>query len=514
MNSTQTFKNVESFLFSITGITAIITLAGPVGIREWSASLLLSCLVAQFIYTSVQRELAPELRKGNRRYLPFLNTLILSFYFMVIILSLNLFVRKQSFHFVLSILISMLIDSCIYYLFLALLLSLLRRSISARTCALLWLLPTTLTFFHFYGIMRRTPLYVISIPSSLAKTLCTIWLTGFATILLWKVLSHLQFRHFVLKDATPVEEPEILALWQQVCKEANMECIPLLFRSPNVKTPLSMGFFFRDIRVVLPQLHYSPDDLSLILRHELVHIMRFDSGNKFFLTFCSALGWFNPLMWLAMRSSADDLELNCDETVLMGADEGQRQQYASLLLHTAGNQRGFTTCLSTSASALRYRLRSVVTPSRRFVGGLLAGAMTLVLFVISGYVTLSYQQGSGQELIFPLDSEECQVSHVLDLRFNQRYAHADSQAILDYLAQLPLEQIVDSYSMKPAGCSYEVGSEYLEFFISGSDEDLLLTLSPLGLTVVERYSSRFDLQATYLVQENCGLGLSGVPAGD
>ena len=80
--------------------------------------------------------------------------------------------------------------------------------------------------------------------------------------------------------------------------------------------------------------------------------------------------------------------------------------------------------------------------------------------------------------------------------------------------QLPLEQIVDSYSMKPAGCSYEVGSEYLEFFISGSDEDLLLTLSPLGLTVVERYSSRFDLQATYLVQENCGLGLSGVPAGD
>lgn len=51
MNSTQTFKNVESFLFSITGITAIITLAGPVGIREWSASLLLSCLVAQFIET-------------------------------------------------------------------------------------------------------------------------------------------------------------------------------------------------------------------------------------------------------------------------------------------------------------------------------------------------------------------------------------------------------------------------------------------------------------------------------
>ena len=67
-----------------------------------------------------------------------------------------------------------------------------------------------------------------------------------------------------------------------------------------------------------------------------------DAWGKFFLAFCTAICWFNPLMWVAMRKSADDLELSCDEAVTAELDEAGRRRYASLLLDTVGDERGFT----------------------------------------------------------------------------------------------------------------------------------------------------------------------------
>ena len=65
-------------------------------------------------------------------------------------------------------------------------------------------------------------------------------------------------------------------------------------------------------------------------------------------------------MRVAARKSADDLELSCDETVLAGEDSGSRKRYAELILKTAGDERGFTTCLSATATALRYRLKNII----------------------------------------------------------------------------------------------------------------------------------------------------------
>ena len=59
--------------------------------------------------------------------------------------------------------------------------------------------------------------------------------------------------------------------------------------------------------------HACQEELKLILKHEIVHIAREDSWSKFFLVFCTAMYWFNPLMWYAMKKSAEDMELSCDD---------------------------------------------------------------------------------------------------------------------------------------------------------------------------------------------------------
>ena len=172
-------------------------------------------------------------------------------------------------------------------------------------------------------------------------------------------MEHWKFRSEVLKYAKKVEDEAILELWNNELKSAGMRYTkyPLLI-SKKIKTPLSIGTNRSTICVLLPEKEYSLEELSLIFRHEIIHIGREDAWSKFTILFCTATCWFNPLMLIAMRKSAEDLELSCDETVLLQADEKTRRQYAELLLSTVGDERGFTTCLSSSAKALKYRLEN------------------------------------------------------------------------------------------------------------------------------------------------------------
>lgn len=109
--------------------------------------------------------------------------------------------------------------------------------------------------------------------------------------------------------------------------------------------------------------------------------------------------WFNPLVWLAMSRSAEDLELSCDEAVLFGAPKDERRRYADLLLSTAGDARGFTTCLSATGRSLRYRLKNVMQPPMKAGGALAIGLAVFFMLLCFGQVALAYGGGVGRDVI-------------------------------------------------------------------------------------------------------------------
>ncbi|MBM6926917.1 M56 family metallopeptidase [Pseudoflavonifractor phocaeensis] len=331
----------------------------------------------------------------------------------------------------------------LYYLLLLVLLPLLRRWVLPQTCALLWLLPVCLYFLRHS--VKAAPRLVLEAPDLPVGPLLLLWLAGSAGVLGWKIFSHLRFRRWLLAEARPVEDDAVLALWWQLNKELapdRTECYPLVC-SPRAKSPLSVGLW--SIRVVLPERDYPPDQLALILKHELTHILRRDSVSKFCLTFCTALCWFNPLMWLAMSRSAQDMELSCDEAVLTDADPQTRRAYAGLLLDTAGDARGFTSCLSASASALRYRLKRVVRPARRLAGSLLTGCLLFGLLWAYGSVALAYETRSCADLLFAGQPEACALRSA-SLSAEGEGASLNGQAVLDYLAGLEARKITGGYT--------------------------------------------------------------------
>lgn len=387
----------------------------------------------------------------QQRYLPYVPGMVLPL-FVVVLAGLALFYYggEAAAQMTLSVCFGIFLHISVYYVLLMAALPLLRRHFSARACATLWMIPNYLYITEQSYMELPGPLLVIRAPGRWVWILFGIWAAGFAGVLGWKMIAHLAFRRHILKRAVPVTDPAVLSVWNRELAQANFKKPKFqIVVSPDAATPLSIGLFQRKIKVVLPERAYSEEELSLIFRHEMVHIGREDSWSKFFLVFCTAMCWFNPLMWIAMRKSADDLELSCDETVLFGCGEAARHQYASLLLKTAGDERGFTTCLSATASALRYRLKNIVKPPKKHSGALLVGLVFFVLCMSCGYTALAYNATTGADVIY--QSRDPSQYHLRNIQltddpYSRDWMCPDQEAFHAYMASLELSRITGNYS--------------------------------------------------------------------
>ena len=385
----------------------------------------------------------------------------------------------------LGLLLRVFLEAGIYYVLLLAMMPRLRRWVSARVCAMLWLLPDWL--YVFAGRPDRPTdgkMLVLHAPGVLVYVLLAIWAVGAVGVMVWKSGSHLAFRRRILKNAVPVTDGQTLHVWEAELERAWIrKCRWKLVRSEAVTTPLSIGLFNRTTRVVLPMRDYTQEELSLVLRHEIIHISRRDPGAKFFLAFCTAMCWFNPLMWAAMRKSADDFELSCDESVLLDEPSPVRRQYAELLLQTAGDERGFTTCLSATAGALRYRLKAVMKPEKKRTGAILVGLTLFVLAMCSGYVALAYDAQPGTQRIFDGQDLNAVTVSSVDPWNDPRGKDGvcmDKDALKAYLASLKLE----------------LYTETLDEYASGGERELTVMLeTPQG-----RLSVRLLDQAVHVAR--------------
>ena len=301
--------------------------------------------------------------------------------------------------------------------------------------------------FVYYGqyVFRGyvPPLVVLRVPHALASLLPWLWMFGFGAVLLWHLISHFRFRRMILKEARLVGNQKVNDLWWEEERLVLLKRhIPLL-TSPAISSPLTIGLFNKTMRTVLPQRSYTLDQYRLIFRHELHHVQRRDVDTKCFYIFCKALCWFNPLVWIALKKASADLELSCDEMVVCGSGDKTRQEYAFLLLETAGDERGFTTCLSASAKGLRHRLQGVVKPQKRSSGTFVLGAIMVVLMLCSGFLSVSSTYGTIEEVLLApygtvtVDSVSLQTDDV-DL-YRADLSPQVREELLDYLSALPID---------------------------------------------------------------------------
>lgn len=394
----------------------------------------------------------------------------------------------------------------VYYVLLMAVMPWLRRWVSARVCAMLWLLPDWIyVFVGRLDLPTDGKKLVLHAPGTLVYVLLAVWAVGAVGVMVWKIGSHLAFRRRILKNAVPVTDRQTLHVWEIELERAWIrKCKWKLVRSGVVTTPLSIGLYNRTTRIVLPMREYTQEELSLILRHEIIHISRGDPEAKLFLTFCTAMCWFNPLMWAAMRKSADDFELSCDESVLLDEPQPVRRQYAELLLQTAGDERGFTTCLSATAGALRYRLKNIMTPGKKRTGAILVGLTLFVLAMCSGYVALAYDAQPGAAHIFGGQDLSTVTVRNVDPWNDPRGSQAvclNEEALKAYLASLELElytEEIHAYNEDERTIFIEFDSPQGYLSAALCDRAVQVTRSQNGETTGRDYYLKTPLDWDYL----------------
>lgn len=349
---------------------------------------------------------------------------------------------EQGSHLAVRMLLESAADLSLYFLLLLLALPLLRRRFSARLCASLWLVPSFVgvgmnTFLNY----RRVPSFVIPLREELLAALGWVWLAGFLLVFGGRVMGDRRFRRELLTGAYPEEDPEVLAIWREVLLVMDLPWEVRLLRSPAARSPLSLREGRKKYATVLPERDYTEEELRFLFSHELHHLQRRDIDTKVFLAFCQGLCWFNPLVWLAAAKGSDDLELSCDEVVLAGQDERRRRDYAHLLLQSAAEGRGFTTCLSARGKSLRYRLENVLKRRKRRSGTVLLAGVTLAVFLSWGTCAVSTRQGSLGELAFPQGWESMEIEIHLENGDAPRRDCPEPERLLAYLAALPTEEL-------------------------------------------------------------------------
>lgn len=389
---------------------------------------------------------------AGKRYGTFIPGLLLPAVIAVLfVLAYPVYGAARTFELMLSTWFGVFLHISIYYLLLLAFLPMLRRKVSARACAMLWMIPNYLylTQHRFMGVDR--PALIINADFGLLKILVAIWLAGFCGIMIFKLAEHFIMRRRLLRHARPLTNEAALEIWRSELEDANFKKPKLrVVISGAASTPLSIGFFRRTIRVVLPEKTYTDEELRLIFRHEIVHISREDSSNKFFLVFCTALCWFNPFMWKAMKKSAEDIELSCDETVLLGCSEGMRKKYAELILDASGSAKGFTTCLSSGFAAMKYRLENIIVPGKKSSGALIMGLVFFILSMTCGYISLSYDSRPGSEIIFEktgvnaVTPDNISFSEIHDRYYAVK--STDGEALTEYISGLTFSRMTGSYS--------------------------------------------------------------------
>jgi len=161
-----------------------------------------------------------------------------------------------------------------------------------------------------------------------------IWLLGIVLLIVYIVISTVRLKkHF------------------KNCIVNNNICI-----TEKTETPFVIGFF--------KPIIYIPNRLSekekeYIILHERNHIKRYDYLFKIigFLILC--IHWFNPLVWIGYFLMESDMEMSCDEKVILNLGDSIKKEY-SLSLLKYSSKRSFKTPLSFGGSKIKKRIKNIL----------------------------------------------------------------------------------------------------------------------------------------------------------
>lgn len=222
-------------------------------------------------------------------------------------------------------------------------------------------------------IMPQTE-YKVTETADNSPSVTEIWLFTAVAVFAVFAAAHIRFR-LKVRDAIPAE----------IDFEAGLKRQVRIKLSDRIDSPLTYGIF-RPV-ILLPKNIFSCGEKNeeYILSHELIHIKHFDVLYKLLMILAVSLHWFNPFAWVMLVLASRDIELSCDEEVVL-KENGSRSEYALTLIEMEEKrsfgvlQNGF------GGSSVKERIKAVMTAKKASVlektAGVLLVAAAFTVFTV------------------------------------------------------------------------------------------------------------------------------------
>ncbi|MFQ8637438.1 MAG: M56 family metallopeptidase [Acutalibacteraceae bacterium] len=216
-----------------------------------------------------------------------------------------------------------------------------------------------------------------------------VWVIGVLACALFFTIAYLKC-HWEFQISLPVEN-DFAKSWLNTHR---LHRHIYIRQSSRFSAPLTYGVF-RPV-ILMPKATKWEDTTALqyVLAHEYVHIRRFDTLIKLVLIATLSVHWFNPLVWAMYILANRDLELSCDEKVVLLFGEQAKSTYARTLISMEETRsRVMPLCNNFSKNAIEERITAVMKTRKTTIVSFVL-AVTLVAGTITVFAT-SAQAGTG-----------------------------------------------------------------------------------------------------------------------
>lgn len=186
-----------------------------------------------------------------------------------------------------------------------------------------------------------------------------IWIAGMIVLLLYGILSYFKCRRMTA---------------QAVHMEGNIwEC-------DHLTTPFVLGIVRP--RIYIP-FHLSAEEKPYILAHETYHIRRGDPIVRLLAFVLLTFYWINPFVWIAYFLMIRDMEMSCDEAVLLQLGTQIRKAYSnSLLTFATGRKQVTFSPLAFGESGTSGRIKNILDFKKPKVWGSLLAILAVILAAV------------------------------------------------------------------------------------------------------------------------------------
>ncbi|MDE7247435.1 MAG: hypothetical protein K2N43_06075 [Lachnospiraceae bacterium] len=299
-----------------------------------------------------------------------------------------------------------------------------------------------------YVLHSEEKLY-LNIYAKLQIVLITVWVVVACLLLLHQVLEYLQNIRWFVRHADRNMTESQRAVLESLKEEYRIKRRILLFQGENGTPTITFGVFRP---IILCGRDLESRETALLLRHEMVHIKRWDILWKVLIQLVKFLHWWNLFMWALYMDFERVSEWACDETAMEGRAEEEVNEYLRLLIEEARDsgkpkkskkpKLRFRAGFGDNAKKLRERMDNLM--SRKKWNKKVAGVLVAVLAFANSMTAFAYRDTLQKEFEEGASQEEIERTLTSDVfTFDYEETSWEDKQALNELEILYDHQFID-----------------------------------------------------------------------